>query len=177
MFQKFSGKILIILALITVCVAGYFTFVKPSGLAARRQSSPVPPTAEIPSYTNVALGYSMQYPKGWVAETKSVGNTVTNTANPDQVISIRVSEDNPGRLSLNDWLRTQQWPGTVSVEKQFKSIDAIGDVDAVQQSPTGTVYFTKGTTVVMVENGEGFERMVVDEKLFLQMLSSFTFTK
>lgn len=136
-------------------------------------------TANWKTTTNNNLGYSIKYPDGWKSETNSQNTTLTNLSNSDQVIKIQLNSinANPNRLSINEWLKTQEWPDPKPISEQFKSIATVGGVNAVEQQVTGTVYFTKGTNVFVVDNGISFERKVIDEKLFLQILSTFKFTK
>lgn len=171
--------LLVVVIALLIGAVGYFAFLKKSGPIAQ-QPTPTPKdeTANWKSTTNASLGYSIKYPNDWKAETNSLSTTLTNLSNSEQVIMIELNSTNanPRRLSINDWLKTQQWPDPKPISEQFKSITSIGGVGAVEQSQTGTVYFTKGTNVFVVNNGIGFTRKVVDEKLFLQILSTFKFT-
>ncbi len=199
MNQKgFANIILIVVVAILTGIVGYFTLVKKSPPIVRQTSTPTPTkivktvtptptrtktpldeTANWKTTINTNLGYSIKYPGGWKAETNNSGTTLTNLSKSEQVIMIELNSANanPNQLSITEWLKAQQWPDPRPIEAQFKSIGTVGGVSAVEQSPTGTVYFTKGMNVFVVNNGIGFERKVVDEKLFLQILSTFKFTR
>lgn len=188
--------LIVVFVAIVVGAVGYFTFVKKSEPVAQQPAptqtttptkNPVSPTptptpkdetANWKNTTNASLGYSVKYPTGWKAETNSLSTALTNLSNSEQVIMIELNSTNanPNQLSINEWLKTQQWPDPKPISEQFKSIAAIGGVSAVEHSQTGTVYFTKDTNVFAVNNGISFNRKIVDEKLFLQILSTFKFT-
>ncbi len=197
MNQKgFANIILVVVIVVLLGTVGYFAFVKKSEPiaqqptptpAASQTKTPTPPTstptpkdetANWKTITNASLGFSIKYPNGWKAETTSLSTTLTNLSDSEQIIMVELNSTNanPNQLSINEWLKTQQWPDPKPISEQFKSIANVGGVNAVEQSTTGTVYFTRGTNVFVVSNGISFTRKVVDEKLFLQILSTFKFT-
>ncbi len=183
MNHKNSVKIILVVAvLLVVSAVGYFTLLKKDESIVRQsppESISKDETADWKTTINDGLGYSIKYPTGWKAETNNKITTLTNLSNSEQVIAIGLNSTNanPNKLSINEWLKTQQWPDPKPISEQFKSIANVDGVNAVEQVQTGTAYFTKGINVFTVENGISFERKVVDEKLFLQILSTFKFTK
>ena len=78
-------------------------------------------------------------------------------------------------MSLRDWLNSQDWPDPTPVSEQFEFIQAVGGVDAVRHKQGGTVYITRVTAVYFFDNGIGFNKGVIDEELFDQILSTFKF--
>jgi len=48
-------------------------------------------------------------------------------------------------------------------------------IEAYEQKQTGTVYFTYGKNIFIIDNGVSMRRRVVDEKLFNKILSTFRF--
>lgn len=151
-----------------------------------RPSATPTPVTDIPAdwktYTNAEF-FQVQYPPNWVTSDQVDKPIVRLRDNikkdATEAITISLGNDNLEALSLSDWLAEQKWPLAAgqSWKDIFHFIPNIDGQPAAQQNLTGTVYVAKGATILMAENGTGFNRRIYPEEIYLQILSTFKFTK
>jgi len=137
----------------------------------KNQKSEIINTDDWLTYRNEEYGFEVKYPEGWSIN----GMLLQNQTDRNQEIFLEVYEGNLQELDIYSWINEQQWPSPESLDDQFYIFNYMHGIEAYEQKQTGTVYFTYGKNIFIIDNGVSMRRRVVDEKLFNKILSTFRF--
>ncbi len=124
-------------------------------------------------YMNPSFGYSIYYPAVWTAQSLDASNedVIFSSGGGDFVEVLRV--DNPQKLPLVDWYRSQS-PGTLASDlKPFMTKDKVEGI----LSPDGlTAYLPFGTTLYAITYNIGLKDVVDYVTTFKMMVTSFRYS-